>query len=197
MHDEKKRSASSRGRRAVSGAVEGPRKPGFLRRVFGDDQGTASIEAVIMLPFFIMVWGLLLFAVDVYKHKIDAGIRARDCGWTFAQTGCQTVPPSCQEEPGDPVSTEDAAGSSELASTVDDLPIDIPIIGDVLNGVVDTIFGELRRARHSEDVQRPQVLGSTTVQTRGAFAIMCNERPRTVGEMALDMVCAVAPFFCG
>jgi hypothetical protein len=143
------------------------------------------------------VWGLLLFAVDVYKHKIEAGIQARDCGWTFAQTGCQTVPPSCQEEPGDPVSTEDAAGSSELASSVDDVPIDIPVVGDVLNGIVDTIFGELRRARHESDVQRPQVLGATTVHTRGAFAIMCNERPRTVGEMARDMVCGLAPFFCG
>lgn len=196
MHDEKKRSA-----RPSSGAVEGPRKPGLLRRfgatLAGDQQGTASIEALIMLPFFIMVWGLLLFTVDVYKHKIDAGIRARDCGWTFAQTGCETVPASCQEEPGDPISTEDSVGSGELASSVDDLPIDIPIIGDVLNGVVDTIFGELRRARHESTVQRPQVLGSTTVHTRGAFAIMCNERPRTIGEMATDMVCAVAPFFCG
>jgi hypothetical protein len=192
---EKRRSGGAEG-----GRVEGPsRRPlgrGWLRRFLGDEHGTASIEAVIMLPFFIIVWGLLLFAVDVYKHKLDAGLRARDCGWSYAQTGCQTVPPQCQEEPGDPVAVDGDDGSGDLASSVDELPLDIPIIGDLLNGIVDTLFGELRRSRHNNQVRRPRVLGETTVQTRGAFAIMCNERPRTVGEMARDMVCAVASFFC-
>lgn len=180
-----------------SPAVEGPRRPSFVRRLLGDEEGTASIEAAIMIPFFIIVWGLLLFAVDVYKHKIDAGMRARDCGWAFAQTGCETLPPQCAEEPGDPVAVDGGEGAGELESSMDELPLDIPVIGDVLNGVIDTLFGELRVARNTQSVQRPQVLGATTVQTRGAFAIMCNERPRTVGEMALDMVCSVAPFFCG
>lgn len=187
----------ARGTTEAGSAIEGSRRPGFLRRLLGDEEGTASIEAAIMIPFFIIVWGLLLFAVDVYKHKIDAGRQARDCGWAFAQTGCETLPPQCEEEPGDPVAVEGGEGEGELESSMDELPLDIPVIGDVLNGVIDTLFGELRVARHSEDVQRPQVLGATTVETRGAFAIMCNERPRTVGEMALDMVCAVAPFFCG
>ena len=178
-------------------AIEGSRRPGLLRRFFADEEGTASIVAAIMIPFFIIVWGLLLFAVDVYKHKIDAGLQARDCGWSFAQTGCETLPPQCAEEPGDPVAVDGGEGTGDLESSMDELPLDIPIIGDVLNGVIDTLFGELRVARHTEDVQRPQVLGATTVHTRGAFAIMCNERPRTVGEMALDMVCAIAPFFCG
>lgn len=187
----RQRSATKAGR-----AIEGSRRPGVVRRLFEGEEGTASIEAVIMIPFFIIVWGLLLFAVDVYKHKIDAGLRARDCGWAFAQTGCQTLPPQCAEEPGDPVAVDGGAGTGELESSLDELPIDIPIIGDVLNGVIDTLFGDLRVARHSASVQRPNVLGATTVQTRGAFAVMCNERPRTVGEMALDMVCSVAPFFC-
>ena len=178
-------------------AIEGSRRPGLLRRFFADEEGTASIVAAIMIPFFIIVWGLLLFAVDVYKHKIAAGLQARDCGWSFAQTGCETLPPQCAEEPGDPVAVDGGEGTGDLESSMDELPLDIPIIGDVLNGVIDTLFGELRVARHTEDVQRPQVLGATTVHTRGAFAIMCNERPRTVGEMALDMVCAIAPFFCG
>lgn len=186
-----------RRRGVVGGAIEGSRRPGFLRRFLANDEGTASIEAVIMIPFFIIVWGLLLFAVDVYKHKIDAGMQARDCGWSFAQTGCETLPPQCQAEPGDPVAVDGGAGTGELESSMDDLPLDIPIIGDVLNGIIDELFGELRVARHNEDVNRPQVLGATTVHTRGAFAIMCNERPTTVGEMALDMVCAIAPFFCG
>lgn len=207
MHDEKKRAVRTSGRAAVppvrrvarDGAipVEGSRRPGILRRFFRNDEGTASIEAVIMLPFFIIVWGLLLFAVDVYKHKIDAGIQARDCGWSYAQSGCETVPPSCQEAPGDPVAVSDVAGSGELASSVDDVPVSIPVIGDLLNGLVDTIFGEMKRAQHVNDVQRPQVLGASTVHTRGAFAIMCNERPRTIGEMARDMVCSIASFFCG
>lgn len=190
MNDEKKRSG-----RASGGALEGSRKPGLARRFFADDQGTASIEAVIMLPFFIIVWGLLLFAVDVYQHKINAGLQARDCGWSFAQTGCETLPPSCSEEPVDEFDTGDSASSSEITTALSGAS-EIPVVGDLLTGALQGIFGKLRIAETELDVQRPQVLGATTVHTTGSFAIMCNERPRTIGEMAVEMVCGIVPDFC-
>ncbi|MDQ3031030.1 MAG: hypothetical protein M3Y87_01330 [Myxococcota bacterium] len=190
MHDKKER----RGR-TPSGTVEGTRKRSRMRQLLSDEKGTASIEAVIMLPFFIMVWGFLVFVMDVYRHKLDAGVRARDCGWSYAQTGCQTVPPSCTAEPADEIDVDGGESSSEITGALAGAS-EIPVIGGMLEGALQGIFGEIRIARNDQEVQRPQVLGASTMQTSATFAIMCNERPRTVGEMALGIVCDLVPVFC-
>lgn len=157
------------------------------------DQGAATTEAVIMLPFFILIWGGLLWIVQAYNAKIRAGILARDCGWTYAQSGCDEVPPQCSETPVDIGAADggDSSTRSELTSALDSTGI--PILGGLISG----IFGNLQLATRYYDVSRPRVVGGGQFRATGQFAILCNERPRTIGEIAMDVLCDAAGGFGG
>ncbi len=162
----------------------------MLSRLLRETEGTATVEAVIMIPFFVLVWGFLIYAVQVYADGIRAGVRARDCAWTYAQTGCDSVPAQCQSEPadGEVIDAGAESGVSELLTNMREIP--------VVGGLLETIFGRLVVGVHNEEVTRPNILGGGGVQVQRSFAVMCNERPRTIGEIAQDIACGFIDLFC-
>src|SRR3954453_9582048 len=93
---------SERGRETVSPAAS-PRSRARGRAASPGSRastrrGTASVEVVVMLPVFV-----ILFASGFYLHGLitaaqDAGIAARGCAWAHAVAGCPTQRPSlCRE----------------------------------------------------------------------------------------------------
>jgi len=157
------------------------------------------VEALIVLP----VLSTLLFAVPVlherYAAKQQALLLARHAAWAHALAGCTpaTAP--------DAVSLEHAAAPTAGPETNvvamarrkvgaggdSDVFAELPLIADALGA----LLGELVRAR-AEFPLRPRA----GVQQRvGAdFALLCNERPRDVLELARRVFCERVPIVdCG
>lgn len=186
--------ASRRVMNRAAPPIEGRGLRGILSSLLPlGDEGAATTEAVIMLPFFILVWGSLLWIVQSYNARIRANILARDCGWSYAQSGCDEVPAQCSEAPTD-IGAADGGDSSTrgtLTSSIDSTGIPI------LSGLISGIFGNLQLARHYTNVNRPEVVGGGSYRATGQFAILCNERPRAIGEVAQDVLCDAAGSFGG
>lgn len=52
-------------------------------------RGTASVEVVMMLPFFIIVFFGLYWMHAHYMGRQQAMLRARSCGWVYAAGACE------------------------------------------------------------------------------------------------------------
>lgn len=52
-------------------------------------QGTASVEVIVMLPFFMIVFAGIFYMHSHYMGRQQAMLRARSCTWTYASGGCR------------------------------------------------------------------------------------------------------------
>ncbi len=145
-----------------------------------------------MIPFFILVWALIMYVHSARMAMLGAYTEARTSAWLAANAAC----PAGEGAPlgGDGLAEirRRAAGGSD-PTFIDELER-IPFLGAVLRA----IFGTNVYRTASRNINKPRVLGGGHGTTTGEFMIMCNERRRDMGDVARDTFCAVpgTSFFC-
>ena len=90
-----------------------PNLPARTRARAGE-RGAAFVEAVIVLPFFILVFAGVMFVGKFYDSKLTVMREARQSAWTQSMSNCGTA--------GDPNTTRAAAsttGGGPAASSED------------------------------------------------------------------------------
>jgi hypothetical protein len=145
-----------------------------LRRLLKSERGAVYTEAVITLPFFIMIWAFLIYTHSTVEQKISNNATAKGCTWAYALNYCQRdgLPAACG---GTTFGEEPPAEWSD--SDVADFLRSVPLVGDIVLG--KGAYGE-----RGADVRRPGYLGGggrTRVISR--HSVSCNEKPKTVGEL--------------
>jgi len=151
----------------------------ILRPLLRDDRGTASIEAAVMLPFFILCWAGLLYVYHGHEAKLAAGVDARHCAWAYSNGGCRVLPEGCRR-----LSTaeiEQDGQSGDWLAALDGIP--------VISGLAESIFGEVATVGHDITVDRPPLFGGGTVDASGTYTIMCNEERRDLGDVLQQTLC--------
>ena len=165
-----------------------------LGRWVADECGAASVEAAIMLPFFILILFGVLFAARVAETRQLLLVKARHCAWHHSNAGCPQKPPEgCDGVVGPPVDTgidNDIWQRAEATSPID-AASEIPFVGTA----VEWIFGSALQTRADGTVERPPVLGGRAVEVHGRYYLMCNEKPRTLGETLREAFCSLAGAF--
>lgn len=150
-------------------------------------RGAAYTEAVIMLPFFFIVFGLLLFVTRAYVSKSAVDSRARTCMWQHVFAGCGEPIPGCNIRDNPALVGAVPQQAASLLPTVS---------GHLaaLNVDVDEIFGQWFAPFFDVDgesrVSRPTIMGGGRQRVATTLTSSCNERPRNltiyeVGEIAL------------
>jgi hypothetical protein len=164
-----------------------------------DRRGSASVEIVVMLPLFIV-----LFAGVYHLHAngsaaLLAAERSRGCAWQFAVSGCEDASKlelckgafaskaadvksesDAQAEGGDGV-----AAQLEQNKSVLDKVAAIPVIG----GLVDMLFGEGALASATQPA--PQFMSDEEVGLQKTYYIVCNTVSKSWGDLIKDQVCGV------
>lgn len=138
-----------------------------------------------MLPFFIIVWGLIIYVHDYFSRRITLGQQSKACSWQYANDSCNRIPPGCERfilrAAGDFSVDElpDGGGNAlrELASHPPLETILTLVLGK--NAVVDA----------SAEIDKPRVLGGGRASMRSRHSVMCNEVPTTPGEVAKKAFC--------
>ena len=59
--------------------------PRPLRALLRDERGSVMTEAVVMLPFFVLVWGCIIYVSQLYEKGIETQAVARECAWRHAK----------------------------------------------------------------------------------------------------------------
>jgi hypothetical protein len=153
-------------------------------------RGAASVEAVVALPVFIILFIGVIFVRDLTGAKLEADAEARRCAWQYSSNGCTAVPPGCDHY----VHT----GSMGL---------DNPDVGGALNSAKDRISnGNLQAAiltsltkvvlepltdaftKNLEvsmpiDRQRPRLFGGGTSRVIGKYHLACNLESKTQDDI--------------
>ena len=160
------------------------------------ERGAATTEALILLPFFFIVWGALFFSHRLSEKRVVVNEIARTCAWA-RMTGSCTEPqsPRCNFSTGPQLSNDDLEGSR--ASLINyDTRIQAFIIdfSDMFGPYFRPTFGADRDAR----VTKPRQIGGGEFGVHTEFSEMCNEIPgdETVPTVSQDSFCDITGW-CG
>jgi hypothetical protein len=150
--------------------------------LFRDERGAVTAEAVVMMPFFLIVWGCIIYVAQKYERAIETSQIARECAWRHAKDNCETDV-RCALSGGLPEAAITEAdiessprGGSDVASGERSEGMSI---GSSLGGsLMDMILGKEITATARKSVPKPQVIGGGNLSITWRMALSCNEKPR-------------------
>lgn len=162
-------------------------------------RGSASVEIVVMLPLFIILFAGIYHLHALGVLALDNAERARGCAWQFAVQGCEAASTGdlCEgvsvakdadvkrESDARAAGGDETAAELEKSKSVLDQVADIPILG----GLVEALFGEgavaaLRR-------QTAGFMGEEEVTLQKSYYVVCNTVAKSWSDLMKDQVCAV------
>jgi hypothetical protein len=148
-------------------------------------RGAATTEALILLPFFFIVWGGLFFSYKVHEKKVVVDEIARTCAWEQMSGGCtERRSPRCTFAGGPQLVNGDLEGSrASLENMEVRLGTFVIDFAAMFGPYFRPTFGTAREAR----VTRPRSMGGGEVGVETTFSEMCNELP---GNESLEATAA-------
>jgi len=157
-----------------------PRRRRTLRDLLRDERGSVMTEAVVMLPFFILVWGCIIYVSQLYEKGIETQATARECAWRHAKDNCEGdsrcaigpgLDPSRDYGSGDASAIESAEGSGGPG-----------FLGDGF--LTNILFGADITATAQSSTRKPELIGGGDAEIVGKVGLACNEKPRgDLGEV--------------
>lgn len=167
------------------------RRPAWRAR-----QGTASVEIVVMLPFFITLFVGIYYLHDLAMAVQEAGVASRACVWAHAVAGCPDArPPACDNLNIDDVAMGEGGesennqskyehASDEASSTFDKIS-NIPIVG----GAVEAMFGKGVRITAHRSARG--FMGQDQAHMSRSNYVVCNTVPQSWEESVSELFSAI------
>jgi len=174
-------------------------------------RGTASVEVVMMLPFFIILYAGIYYIHAHYIGRQQAQLRARACTWEFAASGCEDRRrlEACLKDPTDgeaPTDAPSVPGENEApavatssvggGSGVLDKLSKIPLLG----GAITWLFGKpvtVTAGQLAHIPDKPSLDGTTAIRVSGKYYTMCNTVPKDWDDVAVQIFCEFMGDFPG
>ncbi len=153
-----------------------------VRRRRTQQAGVATVEAVIAIVFFVLVYWSVIYVGRLNEARAATLVEVRGCAWTIAARGCGDVPDRCkdsnvgrlesnpeQSQKFDPVRQEAPRG--EAASALD------AESQSALTTEIDGLLYERLHAKSERALERPPLYGGDTVKVGASYTLPCNSRP--------------------
>jgi len=169
-------------------------------------RGVATVEAVVVLPVFVIIFISLLYVRDIAVTKQAAEEQARTCAWLYTARDCEgAMPAGC-----DHVLT-DAPAPSVIAPDVDkafndgldalksgETPAGGKLVSDAIAPLVgsalEAAFGRAIEANTVHAVERPGLFGGGQRTVKGRYHLACNLPHTTAGKVAEDAWVKIRPW---
>ena len=155
--------------------------------LLADDRGTASVEAVVVLPIIAVCWAGIFFFYNGYQAKLSAAANARRAAWVVSIAACEgyDTDPNCGAENGE----IKGGWMSELEK--------VPFIGTFIESVLGSSVVIDRR----QTFEVPELVGGGAKEARYTYKIMCNLKETSVETIVTDTLCGMLhkvdmPLFC-
>jgi hypothetical protein len=155
-------------------------------------RGSASVEVVVMLPVFLVLFFGVYHVHGVANARLEARAAARGCAYQFAMAACRDLTPAIDLcEGAEPVrgAPLDGGESEEPGSVLESIE-DWPLLGPM----VTSVFGESASARAEREARA--YLGNDPTVEAGDLHLVCNTEPRGWGGIA-SHVCELARLALG
>jgi len=156
-------------------------------------RGVASVEAVVVLPFFVLIFVSLFYVRDELVKKHQLGMTARTCAWLYSESNCQVIPAGCQPYLTPPGSASSKASydlhktmndAKDKASSLTKVVADIvtSLIGDVINSAFSDSFDAIPKG----SVTRPPLFGGGSKGVSSKYHLECNLAEKTPIDVVTD-----------
>jgi hypothetical protein len=149
-------------------------------------RGVASVEAVVALPFFVLLFVSLFYLRDELLKKQQLDMKARTCAWLYSANNCEHIPSGCDDVIASPGTTATQAsgdlhttleGGARKASGLSKVVSDI--VNGLLGNVMDAAFGRSFDATARGTVDRPSLFGGGSSNLSSHFHLACNLAEQT------------------
>jgi hypothetical protein len=149
-------------------------------------RGTASVEAAIVLPFFVILFVSVYYVRNELLARQTAEIHARRCAWAYSANNCELVPAGCENDLREV--WEGEALSKEIGEklNVGDGLIKTAVMF-VLDPVLEAVFGHALNATTETTFERPNLYGGGTATANGTYHLACNLQHKDIGDVASDV----------
>lgn len=158
-------------------------------------QGTATVEAVIMIPTFVILLFGVSYASQLFGAILAATDRARWCVQHYAMAACEegAIPEACVgllHPPGQ------APAGSESDSAMDEARAHSGVqyaesSASVLTDVLDGLLGEGHLATVNSSVQPHPVLSAKSTPVSATSFAICNTKPVNTDSVSAALVEAI------
>lgn len=148
-----------------------------LQRLRRDECGIATTEAVIVIPFFLIVWMGLITVHHVYEKRLEVQVLSESRAISRAANGCKGDDQDVSPEAGaadDKMEAEHSDESGFLSSIAGDQPFAWTHTSGGLSIVASGI---------------PELYGGPERRVKGSQKFMCNMEPKDgLWDMLVDMM---------
>ncbi len=138
-----------------------------MHRINRDEKGIAMTEAVIVIPFFILIWMVLIYLHSICNARLEAQVKAHHTAFTQAMGG------NCSGS-----FESDKADGDEVRHTVDGVTSELSISESASPGgdaLFDWSHHVISTVVTADNLPNP--IGGPTQDTRGKARVMCNSKP--------------------
>ena len=157
-----------------------------------DEAGAVYAEAVIMLPVFLTILGLLYLVKDTYEAHMETMAIVRSEAWIYSNSACEQSPQrsSVQKRSVTDIFADAVGAVSGAQSSIDtafhseddgeDDPSEIPVVDDLLN----SIFGDgFYAISPTVEVRGQALLGPMSQNVANRYALACNPAYKTFWDV--------------
>jgi len=152
-------------------------------------RGVASIEALIIITFFILAWTGVEFMYRAYFAALKARSQARACAFYVATHSCDETPDYCTVSTDSTASDQNQEATQELSKSADSAE-DSEHTGSAMSELNKQLeYGLFQRAeaRVAASIDAPPLLGGETTDLSQSFSLPCNPKPGTMLEKIQDL----------
>ncbi len=151
------------------------------------------VEAVVVLPVFIVIFAGTLYVRDRVLARQEAKTLARSCAWRYSMNGCASVPEGCDGIVGkSSSSSRDSEVDQQVRQRIDEAiggdtqGVVATIVDPLLGPAIDAALGDSATATTSRDLERPGVLGGDIATVEGHYDLACNLAHTTPAKVVED-----------
>ncbi|GAC1367396.1 MAG: hypothetical protein NVSMB47_18470 [Polyangiales bacterium] len=148
-----------------------------LRRSRVSERGAALTEAVVAIPFFLIMFAGIMFVGTMYETKLRVMRLAKESAWDYAMCNCGEAGDEPSSKCRTPEGTSASSGGSESGSPSGYDPSAISKVGSgPSGGVASKSFGS-SQASMEASITADGFLGGYTKKMSSRTKVMCNEAP--------------------
>lgn len=154
-----------------------------------DERGTASVEAVIIIPVLAFLLAAVLWINRSSVTVINSRAEARSCAWRHSQNNCDPalLPPDCEGlvnpapqreiQTGDPINAA-VSGIEKAADGGDYQGIIASVVGTILMPAINEALNNATEATITKSEMKPPLMGGAEVTFKTHYRLACNLKPR-------------------
>ncbi|HKO48575.1 MAG TPA: hypothetical protein VJV79_12675 [Polyangiaceae bacterium] len=166
-----------------------------LRRARRLSRGVASYEALVALPFFILILAGVTLVRDRQLAIQAAENQARSCAWLYSASDCTSIPSGCEgvlrpgtaPRPATQVDDVLRDAKSQVLAGGDAKGVIEKVAVALLGPAIDALFGRYLAGSANRNVTRPGLFGGGQTVVEGRYHLACNLHPTTPEDVVDDV----------